>query len=102
MIYGSFTTAGSFWNDYSLFRKNAQAAVIEAKKCESYDSDKAMSNYEKAFLNYRNAEELLCDNKKMLRYSFFSKHLQKAGHFFRWLIITILLSLTACLIGLFV
>lgn len=93
---------GSFWMDYSKNRKYAQLNVIEAKKNESIDSDKAMSLYEKAFLNYRQAEELLLENKGMLWSSIANKYWQKAGHFTSWLVITLILTILSSVISLFV
>lgn len=93
---------GHFWNDYSQYRKDAQQYVIKAKKNESYDSDNAMKCYEKAFINYRKAEELLNQNHRMLVCSMINKYWQMAGHFSSWLLITVVLCLIASVIGLFV
>lgn len=92
---------GQFWKEYSLYRRNAQQNVIEAKRNESYDSDKAMESYEAAFQNYRMAEELLNNNHRMLLCSLVNKYWQLAGHASSWLLITLVLSLIASLIGLF-
>lgn len=91
---------GVFWADYSKHRMYAQQYVIEAKKSESIDSDKAMSQYEKAFQNYRGAEELLLENKNMLRISLVNKYILKVGHFGWWFFITIVLSVISAVIGL--
>ena len=94
-----FHDKGKFWEHYSDYRKSAQNNVIEAKKNESIDSDIAMSFYEQAFINYRNAEELLINNKKMLYKSFFVKWSLKIRSFASWLIITVILSFIGALIG---
>ena len=91
---------GVFWTDYSKYRKYAQQYVIEAKKSESIDSDRAMSLYENAFLNYRRAEELLLENKTMLRISLVNKCILKVGHFGWWFFITIVLSVISAFLGL--
>lgn len=93
---------GQFWNEYSQYRKYAQQNVIEAKKNESYDSDKAMECYEAAFVNYRKAEELLNNNHRMLLCSWLNRYWQKAGHVSSWFLITLTLTFIASLIGLFV
>lgn len=93
---------GRFWREYSKNRKYAQLNVIEAKKKESFDADGAMSCYEKAFQNYRHAEELLLSNKRMLYCSWLNKYWQKAGSLGSWLIITIVLSVIGAVVGLFV
>ena len=93
---------GKFWIDYSGFRKDAQRNVISAKKAESYDSDLAMSLYEQAFQNYRKAENLLLENKWMLWRSRMNKCLNKASHWGSWVLITVVLSVLAAVIGLFV
>ena len=92
---------GNFWNEYSQYRKNAQRNVIKAKRNESYDSDKAMGCYEAAFLNYRKAEELLNNNRRMLLCSLVNKYWQLAGHASSWLLITLVLIHIASLIGIF-
>ena len=91
---------GVFWSSYSKHRKYAQQFVIEAKKSESIDPNKAMKCYEKAFNNYREAEELLLKNKTLLMLSFVIKHLSKAGHFSWWFFITVTLSVISAVIGL--
>lgn len=91
---------GRFWIDYSKNRKYAQQNVIEAKKMESIDSDRAMSLYEKAFQNYREAENLLLNNKRMLCRSKANKWLHKVRHFGWWLLITIILSMISAVLGL--
>ena len=90
---------GKFWVEYSKNRKYAQINVIKAKKAESIDSDKAMTLYEKAFQNYRHAEDLLIANKRMLVKSFLYKYIQKINHFGWWLLITVILSAIAAIIG---
>lgn len=92
---------GKFWVEYSKNRKYAQINVIKAKKAESIDSDKAMTLYEKAFQNYRHAEDLLIANKRMLLKSFLYKYIQKINHFGWWLLITVILSAIAAIIGIF-
>lgn len=92
---------GKFWKEYSKNRKYAQINVIEAKKAESIDPDKAMTLYEKAFQNYRHAEDLLIANKRMLLKSFLYKYIQKINHFGWWLLITVILSAIAAIIGIF-
>ena len=87
---------GKFWKEYSKNRKYAQINVIEAKKAESIDPDKAMTLYEKAFQNYRHAE-----NKRMLWNSFLYKNLHKINHFWWWLLITVVLSAISAIIGIF-
>lgn len=91
---------GTFWTSYSKCRKYAQQNVIEAKKSESFDPDKAMFFYEKAFQNYREAEELLIKNKSLMRKSWVKKHVTKIQHFGWWLTITIILSFISSIIGL--
>lgn len=91
---------GAFWISYSKYRKYAQQFVIDAKKSESTDSDRAMALYEKAFQSYRRAEELLLDNKTMLKLSFVNKHLLKADHLGWWFFITVILSVISAIIGL--
>lgn len=91
---------GVFWTSYSKYRKYAQQYVIDAKKSESVDSDRAMALYEKAFQSFRRAEELLLENKTMLTLSFVNKHLLKAGHFSWWFLITVVLSVISAVIGL--
>lgn len=92
---------GRFWNEYSKFRKYAQQNVVNAKKAESVDSDKAMSFYEKAFQNYRNAENLLLEHKCMLWRSMINKYWLKASHFWWWLLITLILSITSTIISIY-
>lgn len=92
---------GEFWIEYSKNRKYAQINVIEAKKAESVDSDKAMTLYEKAFQNYRHAENLLIANKRMLRNSFLYKLTHITSHFWWWLLITVILSAISAIIGIF-
>lgn len=92
---------GKFWKEYSKNRKYAQINVIEAKKAESIDPDKAMTLYEKAFQNYRHAEDLLIENKRMLWNSFLYKNLHKINHFWWWLLITVVLSAISAIIGIF-
>lgn len=91
---------GRFWIEYSKNRKYAQQNVIEAKKMESINSDRAMSLYEKAFQNYREAENLLLNNKRMLCKSIVNKWLHKARHFSWWLLITVILSIISAVLGL--
>lgn len=91
---------GVFWTSYSKYRKYAQQHVIDAKKSESIDPDRAMALYEKAFQSYRGAEELLLENKTMLKLSFVNKYLLKAGHFSWWFFITVALSIISAVIGL--
>ena len=91
---------GRFWTTYSKHRKYAQQNVIEAKKMESFDSDKAMSFYEKAFQNYRDAENMLIEHKKMLYKSFIYKYWLKAGQVGGWLFITVVLSAICTIIDL--
>lgn len=91
---------GVFWKTYSKYRKYAQLNVISAKKMESVDSDKAMEFYEKAFQNYRGAENLLIENKVMLRKSFINKYLLKIGNLGGWFLITLILSVISAIIGL--
>ena len=91
---------GTFWTAYSKYRKYAQQNVIEAKKSESFDPDKAMAFYEKAFQNYREAEELLLKNKGLLRRSWTKKQTAKIQHFGWWFAITFILSFISSIIGL--
>ena len=90
---------GLFWNEYSKFRKYAQQNVIDAKKTESVNPDKAMTLYEKAFQNYRNAENMLLQHKCMLWRSLINKYWLKASHFGEWLLITLILSIFSSIIG---
>ena len=90
---------GLFWVEYSKLRKYAQQNVVNAKKAESVDPDRAMTLYEKAFQNYRNAENMLLENKKMLWCSLLNKYWLKAGHFSGWLFITVVLSIISAIIG---
>lgn len=92
---------GDFWKEYSKNRKYAQIHVIEAKKTESIDADQAMTLYEKAFQNYRHAENLLIENKRMLQKSFLFRLLHKINHFWWWLLITVVLSALSAIIGIF-
>ena len=92
---------GTFWNEYSKFRKYAQQNVVNAKKAESVDSDKAMAFYEKAFKNYRKAENMLLQHKCMLWRSLVNKYWLKASHFGCWLLITVILSMISAIIGIF-
>ncbi len=94
--------SGNFWDKYSKFRKYAQQSVIEAKKAESINPDKAMKSYENAFINYREAENLLLNNKRMLRKSRFNKYWLKTRNFGCWLLLTIILSIISAIIGWFV
>ena len=73
--------SGNFWDKYSKFRKYAQQSVIKAKKAESINPDKAMKSYENAFINYREAENLLLNNKRMLRKSRFNKYWLKPPNY---------------------
>lgn len=90
---------GTFWTNYSKCRKYAQQNVIEAKKSESINADQAMSYYEKAFQNYRKAEDLLINNKALMRRSRLKKHINKIRHFGWWFIVTLLLSILSSIIG---
>ena len=58
-------------------------------------------SYEKAFQNYRHAEDLLIENKRMLWNSFLYKNLHKINHFWWWLLITVVLSAISAIIGIF-
>lgn len=93
---------GNFWNAYSKNRKYAQQNVIEAKKMESMNPEKAMYFYEEAFKNYREAENLLIENKAMLYKSCINRFFHRAGHLVYWLLITVSLSVISALIGFFV
>lgn len=92
---------GKFWKEYSKSRKYAQKNVITAKKNESAEPDKAMQFYEKAFQEYRRAEDLLLTNKGLMWRSRLYKYWTKAGHFSSWFLITFVISLLAALIGIF-
>lgn len=92
---------GEFWKEYSKSRKYAQTNVITAKKNESVEPFKAMEFYEKAFQGYRRAEDLLLANKGLMWRSILYKYWTKAGHFGSWFLITLILSLLAAVIAVF-
>jgi hypothetical protein len=91
---------GNFWTEYSQYRKQAQLNVIEAKKNETINTEKALQLYENAFINYRNAENLLLDNKKMLCKSIFYRYLDMTGGIVKFVLITLVLSIISSVIGL--
>ncbi len=90
---------GQFWIEYSKSRKYAQHNVVEAKKAETIDPYRAMELYEKAFQNYRCAENMLLSNKSMLCRSRLNKYLLKASHGGWWVLITVILSIISAVIG---
>lgn len=92
---------GRFWVEYSKSRKYAQQNVVNAKKAESVDPDRAMSFYENAFQNYRNAENLLLEHKYMLCRSLINRYWLKASHFWSWILITLILSVISTIIGIY-
>ena len=92
---------GQFWKDYTRHRTSAQKAVIEAKRNESVDSDVAMLNYEKAFNEYRKAEDLLLSHKGMLRWSRVQKWFHRINDWTVWAGVTVAGAVISSVICLF-
>lgn len=90
---------GRFWIEYSKSRRYAQRNVVDAKKAETVNPERAMALYEKAFQNYRNAENMLLQHKSMLWRSLVNKYWLKANHFSGWILITVLLAIISAIIG---
>lgn len=94
-----YISNGEFWATYTSKLQQAVKSVVEAKKNESYDPDKAMSCYENAYNAYCTIEQLLICNKKNLMWSQFLKYFEIVNSWASWLIVTILLSVVSSAIS---
>ena len=89
---------GQFWEKYDETLYLARSEEKQAKIAESIDSYKACEHYNKAYLAYRQIEELLKDNESMLRKSRLLKIKNKLVGGGRWLLWTLGLSIVSGLL----
>lgn len=94
-----YIDGGKFWLTYTSKLQEAMESVVEAKKNESYDPDKAMKYYDKSYNAYCAAEQLLVNHRKELMLSQFLKYLEIVNNWFVWLSVTIVLSFLSALIS---
>ena len=81
--------------------QKAMVSVVEAKKNESYDPDKAMEYYDKAYNSYCAVEQMLIKYKMTLCWSRLFGFFEVVNNWVSWIIVTVVLSLISSVIGAF-
>ena len=94
-----YIKGGQFWSTYTKYLQIAMASVVEAKKNESYDPDKVMVFYERAYNAYCAVEQMLIKHRKSLTWSRCIKYFEIVNSWVRWIIVTVVLSLISALIS---
>lgn len=97
-----YIKGGDFWQTYTSKLQQALVSVVEAKKNESYDPDRAMDCYDKAYNAYCTVEQLLIKNKRSLKWSRFLKYYEIVNSWASWIVVTVVLSLISSAIGFFI
>ena len=95
-----YIDGGTFWAKYTDGLQMAIEHVVEAKKNESYEPDKAMECYDKAYNAYCSVEQLLIRNRKNLAWSKCVRYFEFLNNWVVWIIVTVVLSVISAFIGL--
>lgn len=96
-----YIDGGKFWASYTSKMQEAMVSVVEAKKNESYDPDKAMEYYDKAYNSYCAVEQMLIKHKNALRWSRLFGFFEVVNNWGSWIFVTVVLSLISSVIGAF-
>lgn len=94
-----YIDGGQFWSIYTTNLQIAMESVVEAKKNESYNPDKAIQCYEKAYNAYCAVEQMLIKHRKSLIWSRCIKYFEIVNRWLIWIGVTVLLSIISALIG---
>ena len=84
-----YIAGGSFWRDFTLHKREAIIAEIDAKKQESFNPQIAVDKYQEAYNHYIHIENLIEKYSKEITKS---KRVRNIGLFlsgWRWLVATI-------------
>ena len=101
-VYSShwlYIDGGRFWADYTNGLEKAIKSVVEAKKNESFDPDKAMECYDTAYNAYCAVEQLLIRNRKSLWWSGILKLFEAVNSWVKWIVVTLVLSVISAVIS---
>ena len=96
-----YIDGGQFWASYTSNMQVAMTSVVEAKKNESYDPDKAMEYYDKAYNSYCAVEQMLIKHKNALCWSRLFGFFEVVNNWGSWIFVTVVLSLISSVIGAF-
>lgn len=96
-----YIDGGKFWASYTSKMQEAMVSVVEAKKNESYDPDKAMEYYDKAYNSYCAVEQMLIKQKNALCWSRLFGFFEVVNNWGSWIFVTVVLSLISSVIGAF-
>ena len=89
---------GNFWRSYFHRRQTAYTAVLNAKLIETLNVDNSLKNYEMAYQNNIELDNLFKQHKWEIRGSFFIRIGEMVNRTISWIVITVLLSAISTMI----
>lgn len=93
---------GTLWDVYSDSFRTAVQKEREAKRQESIDSDKALRAYDEAYNAYFEILRAFETYKREIRWSRLLKFFERISRATYWLVVTVVLTLIAAIIGLLI
>ncbi len=93
---------GMFWNNYTLYRKEAISFVDKAKNNESKDFNLAFNYYQSAYINQKQVFDLINNYEKFLVKGTLDKFLNLFSSNKKWMLVTFVLAVVPALIWEFI